>query len=71
MRPGAVHSSPSTSNSWTPGSLEFEFNGNGELRMTGPMTGSVYVFTGNGSRAVVHSADVASMAQVPNLRPLR
>ena len=71
MRQGAMPSGRSGPSNWTPGSLEFEYNGNGELRVTGPMTGTLYVFTGSGSRAVVHSADVASMAQVPNLRPAR
>jgi hypothetical protein len=71
MRQGSMPSGRSASSNWTPGSLEFEYNGTGELRITGPMTGSVYVFAGNGSRAVVHSADVASLTQIPNLRPRR
>ena len=71
MRQGAMSPSRGGASNWTPGSLEFEYNGNGELRITGPMTGSVYVFAGSGSRAVVHSADVASLAQAPNLRHLR
>jgi hypothetical protein len=71
MRQGAMSSGRSASSTWTPGSLEFEHTGNGELRITGPMTGSVYVFAGSGSRAVVHPADVGSVSQVPNLRPLR
>jgi hypothetical protein len=51
--------------------MQFEFTGSGELYATGPMTGSVYVFAGNGSRVVVHSDDVASLATIPNLRPVR
>jgi hypothetical protein len=51
--------------------MEFEFTGNGALRVTGPMTGLVYVFEGRGSRAVVFSADVASLATNPNLTPVR
>ena len=56
---------------WTPGTLEFEYVGQGELRVTGPMTGSVYTFAGNGSRTAVHAADVPSLAAMANLRPLR
>jgi len=52
------------------GALEFEYDGNGELQVVGPMTGAIYIFAGNGSRAVVHAADAPSVAMNPSLRPL-
>ena len=71
MRQGGGSHTRGTTTAWTPGSMEFEFTGNGALRVTGPMTGLVYVFDGHGSRAVVYSADVASLATNPYLTPVR
>jgi hypothetical protein len=65
---GAAPSANSPVVSYTPGSREFEYGGAGELRVVGPMTGSVYTFSGNGSRVSAQAADVASLALIPGLR---
>jgi len=56
---------------YSTGALEFEYNGSGELQVVGPMTGAIYSFPGNGSRAVVQAADAPSVAMNPSLRPVR
>ena len=61
----------SGSASYSTGALEFVYNGSGELQIVGPMTGAIYSFPGNGSRAVVQAADAPSVAMNPSLRPLR
>lgn len=71
LRNGSVTRAAGSAAGWTPGALEFEYVGQGELRVTGPMTGSVYTFAGNGSRSAVNAADVPSLAAMANLRPLR
>lgn len=55
---------------WTPGSVEFEFAGQGQMVVTGPLTGTVYRFT-PGARVQVHGSDAASLVSVPGLRPAR
>lgn len=64
-------SAQSGSTAYSTGALEFEYNGSGELQVVGPMTGAIYSFPGNGSRAVVQAADAPSVAMNPSLRPLR
>ena len=71
LRQNAVSSGGSPAASFRTGPLEFEYNGGGELRVVGPMTGRVYAFSGSGSRLVVDAADAPSLATVPALRPVR
>ena len=72
MRQGSgSFASRSDSPSYSTGALEFEYNGSGELRVIGQMTGAVYTFNGNGARAIAQAADAASLALVPGLRPIR
>jgi len=68
QRQGAAPSANTPAVAYTPGSREFEYAGAGELRAVGSMTGSVYTFSGNGSRVLVQAADVASLALIPGLR---
>jgi len=50
---------------------EFEYTGNGQLSVTGPLTGVVYLFAARGARVRVHGPDVPSLLYVPGLRPVR
>jgi hypothetical protein len=50
--------------------MEFIYTGAGQLTVTGPLTGTVYRFTGHGAVVLVHALDVASVVSVPGLRPL-
>jgi hypothetical protein len=52
-------------------SLEFEYSGNGELTVTGPLSGLVYNFSAGNRRVRVHGSDAPSLLAVPGLRPLR
>ena len=70
LRSGGT-SAASGSAAYSTGALEFEYSGSGELQVVGPMTGAIYSFPGNGSRAVVQAADAPSVAMNPSLRPLR
>lgn len=54
---------------WSPGPLEFEYTGAGELTVTGPLTGIEYRFTANDRRVRVHGSDAPSFLSVPGLRP--
>ena len=68
----AVTASPaSASGHWTPGATQFEYTGNGQLTVTGPLTGQVYRFIGAGARVVIHGADASSLILVPGLRTVR
>ena len=71
QRHGAVSSGRSAAAPFVTSSLEFEYTGSGQIQVTGPMTGAIYTFNGTGDRVLVHSADVASVATVPALRPVR
>ena len=51
--------------------LEFEYAGQGELTVTGPLSGVVYRFTPSARRVSVHGADAPSLLSVPGLRPVR
>jgi hypothetical protein len=53
---------------FVPRAQEFEFTGAGELAITGPMTGKLYIFRGRGTRLRVDASDVASFVSIPNLR---
>ena len=55
---------------WTPGPIDFEYAGNGELTVTGPLTGIVYRFTADDRRVRVHGSDAPSFLSVPGLRPV-
>lgn len=55
-------------NHWVPASAEFVFSGQGQLIVTGPMTGIVYRFSGGAPPVRVHGSDVASLVSVPGLR---
>jgi hypothetical protein len=63
--------SRSTAVAYNSRTLEFEYNGSGQMQIVGPMTGTVYTFNGPGSRAVVQAADAPSIAMNQTLRPLR
>jgi hypothetical protein len=67
-RPAEVKSAAPVYNTST---LEFEYNGSTEMKVVGPMTGTVYTFHGPGSRASVQAADAPSIAMNQTLRPIR
>jgi len=71
MRQGAAIGGRGSAARYSTGALEFEYNGSGELRIVGPMTGAIYHFPGNGSRAMVQAADAPSLAMNAALRPVR
>jgi hypothetical protein len=48
--------------------FRFEYVGATGLTVFGPVTGQRYRFDGYGSRLLIDSRDVASMATVPHLR---
>ena len=49
--------------------VEFEYLGQGELTVTGPLSGIVYRFTPSVRRVSVHGSDAPSLLTVPGLRP--
>lgn len=55
---------------WTPGPIEFEYAGNGELTVTGPLTGIEYRFSATDRRVRVHGSDAPSFLSVPGLTPV-
>jgi|GEM_PF-3220758 len=50
--------------------VEFEYSGNGELTVTGPLSGVIYRFTPTVRRVRVHGSDAPSLLAVPGLRPV-
>jgi hypothetical protein len=56
---------------WTPGEIEFEYSGYGELTVTGPLSGTVYRFTASDRRVRVHGSDAPSLLSVPGIRPVQ
>jgi hypothetical protein len=50
--------------------VEFEYTGQGELTVTGPLSGVVYRFSPSARRASVHGSDAPSLLSVPGLRPV-
>ena len=70
LRNGGTSAPAGAAAAYSTGALVFEYNGSGELQVVGPMTGAIYSFPGNGSRAVVQAADAPSVAMNPSLRPL-
>ena len=54
-------------NAFVPQARDFEYTGQGELQVAGPLTGTLYVFRGRGARVRIHNADVASLISVPSL----
>ena len=72
----SFHRGPAVSNGsstqyWTPGPTDFEYTGNGQLAVTGPLTGTVYRFSRGAAPVRVHASDAPSLAAVPGLRPVR
>jgi hypothetical protein len=67
----AASSPVSGSGHWTPASVQFEYTGQGELTVIGPLTGQVYRFSGAGARILIQGSDVPSMVSVPGLRAAR
>ena len=66
-----IGSTPRTENQYqltTP--VEFEYSGQGELTVTGPLSGVVYRFTPSVRRVSVHGADAPSLLSVPGIRPV-
>jgi hypothetical protein len=55
---------------WSIDSMDLEYFGNRQLTVTGPLTGTVYRFTGKGARLRIHGSDVPSLVLVPGLRPV-
>lgn len=51
--------------------VSFEYSGNGQLTVTGPLTGQVYRFTPTAARLRVHGSDAPSLVSVPGLKPIR
>ena len=66
-----IASNSSEASYWTSSTVEFEYSGAGELTVTGPLTGSIYRFRGQGARVPVYGADAPSLVGVPNLQPVR
>ena len=62
---------PSESSYWTSAPAEFEYNGSGQLTVTGPLTGIVYHFAATGARLLIHGPDAPSLLSVPGLKPVR
>jgi hypothetical protein len=50
--------------------VEFEYSGQGELTVTGPLSGVVYRFNPSVRRVRVHGADAPSLLSVLGLRPV-
>ena len=50
--------------------VEFEYSGQGELTVTGPLSGVVYRFTPSVRRVRVQGADAPSLLSVPGIRPV-
>ena len=65
---GSVQSYESQYRITTP--IEFEYSGQGELTVTGPLSGVVYRFTPSVRRVRVHGADAPSLLSVPGIRPV-
>lgn len=56
---------------WVARDTDFEYTGNGQLTVTGPMTGQIYGFSVPGARLRVHAADAPSLVSVPGLKIVR
>lgn len=70
-RPGSAPNSTGTARHWTTGAVEFEYSGQGQLVVTGPLTGTVYRFGGDAGRVSVHGSDAPSLVSVPGLKLVR
>lgn len=68
--PASTHSQPEPRHR-AAAPAEFEYNGPGQLTVTGPLTGVVYRFHARGARVRVHGSDVPSLLYVPGLKPVR
>ncbi|MGJ5816643.1 hypothetical protein [Paludibaculum fermentans] len=56
---------------WNSGGVQFEYSGQGQLVVTGPLTGMVYRFGGGAGRVSVHGSDAPSLVSVPGLKLVR
>jgi hypothetical protein len=56
---------------WSTGAVQFEYSGQGQLVVTGPLTGMVYRFGGGMGRVSVHGSDAPSLVSVPGLKLVR
>ena len=71
LRQGPGESAPANPHYRNTGDVIFEYSGNGQLTVTGPLTGTVYRFSGTGARLRVNGPDAPSLVSVPNMRPVR
>jgi hypothetical protein len=71
LRAQAPTASPTRTHHWASRAVDFEHTGTGALTVTGPLTGTVYRFSGPGARVRVHGADAPSLVSVPGLRLVR
>ena len=62
---------PQENQYWTSTPIEFEYSGQGELTVTGPLSGMIYRFSPSVRRVSVHGSDAPSLLSVPGLRPVR
>ena len=56
---------------WVSAPIEFEYVGQGELTVTGPLSGTVYRFSPSVRRVSVHGPDAPSLLSVPGIHPVR
>lgn len=56
---------------WVSTPVEFEYSGQGELTVTGPLSGMVYRFSPSARRVRVHGSDAPSLLSVPGILPVR
>ena len=68
---GGVAADTATGGFWKSGPVDFEYTGNGEMTVTGPLSGAVYRFSAHERRVRVQGDDAPSLAAVPGLRILR
>jgi hypothetical protein len=57
------------SHPWSAGSMDLVYVGQGQLTVTGPLTGTRYRFIGYGARVRIHGSDLPSLVLVPGLKP--
>ncbi|WP_321477390.1 hypothetical protein [uncultured Paludibaculum sp.] len=70
-RPTQAPGSSGDARHWSAGAVMFEYSGQGQLVVTGPLTGTVYRFGGGAGRVSVHGSDAPSLVSVPGLKLVR